>query len=99
MSMQRDFLLFVAAATGAAMPVMAQTPLAAGSAGSETHSAASIPNFSRVWNHPAFPWFEPMFAQPHSWQRDLLHWGHSLAFSRTLKSCHWRRLVVTDTAP
>jgi hypothetical protein len=59
MCMQRDFLLFVAVATAAAMPAMAQTPSAAGPAGGETHSAASIPDFSRVWNHPAFPWFEP----------------------------------------
>src|SRR6202023_3404397 len=59
MCMQRDFLLFVAVATAAAMPAMAQTTSAAGPADSETHSAASIPDFSRVWNHPAFPWFEP----------------------------------------
>ena len=59
MSMQRNFLLFVAVATAAAMPAMGQTPSAAGPAGSETHSAASIPDFSRVWTHPSFPWFEP----------------------------------------
>ncbi len=41
---------------------MAQTPLA-GSAGSEKQGA-SIPNFSRVWNHPAFPWFEPPASGP-----------------------------------
>src|SRR5258708_3265062 len=64
MCMQRDFLLFVAMATAAAMPAMAQTPSAAGPAGSETHSAASIPDFSRVWNHPAFPWFEPPASGP-----------------------------------
>jgi hypothetical protein len=66
MSMQRDFLLFVAVVavvTAAAMPVMAQTPLA-GSAGSAAHGAAPIPNFSRVWNHPAFPWFEPPASGP-----------------------------------
>src|SRR5260370_2633450 len=42
---------------------MAQTPSAAVPP-SETPSAASIPNFSRVWNHPAFPWFEPPASGP-----------------------------------
>ncbi len=64
MCMQRDFLLFVAVATAAAMPAMAQTPSAAGPAGSEAHRAAPIPDFSRVWNHPAFPWFEPPASGP-----------------------------------
>ena len=64
MSMQRDFLLFVAVATATAMPAMWQTPSAAGPAGSETYSAASIPDFSRVWTHPAFPWFEPPASGP-----------------------------------
>jgi len=62
--MQREFLLFVAVATAAAMPAMAQTTSAAGPAGSETHSAASIPDFSRIWTHPAFPWFEPPESGP-----------------------------------
>src|SRR5215468_10172674 len=64
MCMQRDFLLFAALATAAAMPAMAQTPSAAGPAGSEAHRAAPIPDFSRVWNHPAFPWFEPPASGP-----------------------------------
>jgi hypothetical protein len=64
MCTQRDFLLFVAVATAAGMSGMAQTSSAAGPAGSETHSAASIPDFSRVWNHPAFPWFEPPASGP-----------------------------------
>src|SRR6266481_2667988 len=64
MCMQRDFLLFVAVATAAAMPAMAQTTSAAGPPAGETHSAASIPDFSRVWNHPAFPWFEPPASGP-----------------------------------
>jgi hypothetical protein len=33
-------------------------------AGGEAHGAASIPDFSRVWNHPAFPWFEPPASGP-----------------------------------
>ena len=61
MHVQRNFLLFAAAAMAAtaAMPATAQTPSAAGTAAGEKHSAASIPDFSRVWTHPAFPWFEP----------------------------------------
>src|SRR5260370_35033775 len=55
--MQRNFLLILAVAT--AMPAMAQTPSAAGPTGSEKQSTASIPDFSRVWTHPSFPWFEP----------------------------------------
>ena len=64
MYMQRNFLLFVAVAAAAAIPAMGQTPSAAGPAGSETHSAASIPDFSGVWNHPVFPWFEPPASGP-----------------------------------
>jgi hypothetical protein len=60
MSTQRNFLLFAAVAT-AAMPVMVKT---SGAAGSETSSAASIPDFTRVWDHPAFPWFEPPASGP-----------------------------------
>jgi hypothetical protein len=63
MYMQRNFLLLLAV-TAAAVPAMGQTPSAPGTAGSETHSAASIPNLSRVWNHPAFPWFEPPASGP-----------------------------------
>jgi len=60
---QRDFLLCVAVATVAAMPAMAQTPSAAGPAGSETQRAA-IPKLAGVWTHPAFPWFEPPASGP-----------------------------------
>jgi len=51
-------------ATAAAMPAVAQTTLAAGPPASEAHGVASIPDFSRVWNHPAFPWFEPPASGP-----------------------------------
>src|SRR6266566_8545488 len=64
MDVQRNFLLFVAVVATAAMPVMGQTPSAAGAAGSETQSAASLPDFSGVWIHPAFPWFEPPASGP-----------------------------------
>jgi len=63
MCIRRDFLLFVATAT-ATISAMVQTIWAAGPAGSETPSAAPIPDFSRVWNHPAFPWFEPPASGP-----------------------------------
>src|ERR1700738_68666 len=64
MYMQRDFLLLVAGATAAAMPAVAQTLSAAGTTVSETLGAASIPNFTRVWTHPVFPWFEPPASGP-----------------------------------
>src|SRR5579864_5504748 len=57
MHRQRNFLLFVALAMAAAMP-------GAATAGSETRSATSIPDFSGVWTHPAFPWFEPPASGP-----------------------------------
>src|SRR5438094_6050433 len=64
MSMQRNFLLLVAVATVAAMPAMAQTASAVRPAGNETERAASISDFSGVWTHPAFPWFEPPASGP-----------------------------------
>jgi len=71
MYMQRDFLLFVAAATAAAMPAMAQTTSGAGTG---TQGDGSIPNFSRIWNHPAFPWFEPPVSGPGP-ITNLSRWG------------------------
>jgi hypothetical protein len=63
MRMQRNFLLFAAVAA-VVVPAVAQTPSAAGPGASETLGAASIPNFSRVWQHPAFPWYEPPASGP-----------------------------------
>src|SRR6516162_9629324 len=57
MYMQPNFLLFAVIATAAAMPALGQTPSA--TPASETHRSASIPDFTRAWTHPAFPWFEP----------------------------------------
>jgi hypothetical protein len=48
----------------AALPAVAQTPSTAGSGGRGAHSAGSLPDFSRVWTHPAFPWFEPPASGP-----------------------------------
>src|SRR5437588_6132070 len=65
MNRNRIFLVFVALALAAATPVLAQTPTpAVRPAGSETERAASIPDFSGAWIHPAFPWFEPPASGP-----------------------------------
>ena len=65
MNRRQDFLLFATLATAAATPALAQTAApAVEPAGSAAHGAASIPDFSRVWNHPAFPWFEPPASGP-----------------------------------
>src|SRR5215470_3792762 len=55
-------LLIAAVAAAAAIPAARQASAAAGTA--ETHGAASIPDFTRVWTHPAFPWFEPPASGP-----------------------------------
>ena len=64
MYLQRGFLSVVAVAMAAAMPAMGQTPSVAATTSAETHSAASVPDFSRVWTHPGFPWFEPPASGP-----------------------------------
>src|SRR6516164_3117540 len=64
MDRQRNFLLFAAMAAAAALPAAAQTASTVGAGAGETHSAAAIPDFSRAWNHPAFPWFEPPASGP-----------------------------------
>jgi hypothetical protein len=62
---RRNFLLFAAAlAMMAAMPVVGQVPSAAEPAGGKSHNAASIPDFTRAWTHPGFPWFEPPASGP-----------------------------------
>jgi hypothetical protein len=58
-----NFLGFVALALVAATPILAQTvPVAPAS--TATNATASIPAFSGMWNHPAFPWFEPPASGP-----------------------------------
>ena len=65
MNRLRIFLVLVTLATAAATSALAQTPTpVAGPASSATNAAASIPDFSRVWNHPSFPWFEPPASGP-----------------------------------
>ena len=62
MRMQRDVLLF-AAATAVAMFSLAQASLGVAPAG-EMQGPASTPDFSRIWTHPAFPWYEPPASGP-----------------------------------
>jgi hypothetical protein len=65
MRTQRNFVLFIALAAATAMPAFEQTmALEGGSASAETNGATSIPNFTGVWKHPAFPWFEPPASGP-----------------------------------
>src|SRR6516162_4413083 len=62
MDMQPNFLLFAAIAMAAAIPALGQTPSA--TPAGKTHSAAPIPDFTRAWTHPGFPWFEPPASGP-----------------------------------
>jgi hypothetical protein len=65
MRRQRNFLLFVTLATAAATSALAQTVTpAVGPANGAPNGAASVPDFSRVWFHPSFPWFEPPASGP-----------------------------------
>ena len=65
MRRQRNFLLFIALAAAAVTPALGQTVTSgSGLSGGETHGAASIPDFTRVWIHPGFPWFEPPASGP-----------------------------------
>jgi hypothetical protein len=49
-----------------AAPAGAQTagPAKGGGQDGDTQDTASIPNFTGLWNHPAFPWFEPPASGP-----------------------------------
>jgi hypothetical protein len=65
MHRQRNFLLFIALAAAVATPALGQTVTSGvGPASGETNGATSIPNFTRVWIHPGFPWFEPPASGP-----------------------------------
>src|SRR5499427_5339 len=64
MHIQREFLVLLAAATLAAMPAAAQTTSAAKPAESTADGGTVVPDLSRVWAHPAFPWFEPPASGP-----------------------------------
>jgi hypothetical protein len=65
MNRRLNFFPFVILATAAATPGLAQTATpVAGTATSATNGAASIPDFTRIWYHPSFPWFEPPASGP-----------------------------------
>jgi hypothetical protein len=69
MNMRRHFLLFATlamadATLGGHAPLAQTATLAPAPASSATDGAASIPDFSRVWRHPSFPWFEPPASGP-----------------------------------
>jgi hypothetical protein len=57
----RSALATAALLTALAAPAWGQT---AGPAKGGAQGAASIPDFSGIWNHPAFPWFEPPASGP-----------------------------------
>jgi hypothetical protein len=63
MRRQRNFLLFIALAAAVVTPALGQTARV-GPASGVTNGAASVPDFSGTWNHPAFPWFEPPASGP-----------------------------------
>jgi len=64
MNRHDSLLAFVVLAMATATPISAQTPRVLAYAGSGVHGAAAIPNFTGIWNHPAFPWYEPPASGP-----------------------------------
>ena len=65
MRRQRNFLLFIALAAAVATPALGQTATSGGEpAGGVANGATAIPDFTRVWMHPGFPWFEPPASGP-----------------------------------
>ena len=63
MNRSRNLLLFVTLAMAAATSALAQTATPVSAPGGSVTSA-SIPDLSGIWNHPAFPWFEPPASGP-----------------------------------
>jgi len=61
MRRQRSFLLFIGLAAAGVTPALGQPVTSVVGTG---NGATSIPDFSRVWLHPAFPWFEPPASGP-----------------------------------
>jgi hypothetical protein len=59
-----DFLFLAILATAAAMPAWAQTAAPAIEPAKAAQGAASVPDFTGVWNHPSLPWFEPLASGP-----------------------------------
>jgi hypothetical protein len=62
---KRDFLHVIMLATAVSTLGVAQTIASEGGpASGAANSATSIPEFTGVWSHPAFPWFEPPASGP-----------------------------------
>ena len=65
MPRQRNVLSFIALAVAIATPALGQTATSGIEPGSgETNEAPAIPDFTRSWSHPSFPWFEPPASGP-----------------------------------
>ena len=65
MRRQRNFLSCIALAVAIATPALGQTATSGIEPGSgETNEAPAIPDFTRSWSHPSFPWFEPPASGP-----------------------------------
>jgi hypothetical protein len=65
MHRQRNFLLLATLAAAAATPALGQDAApAVGAASSATQSAASIPDFSRIWSNSLGPGFSPPASGP-----------------------------------
>jgi hypothetical protein len=62
--MKMKWHLLLSAALATAAPALAQTPPAAVAVKDDAHGASSIPDFSRVWQHPSLPWYEPPASGP-----------------------------------
>jgi hypothetical protein len=62
---RRNFALFIALAVAVTTPALGQSVTSGvGPARGETNEATSIPDFTGVWIHPGFPWFEPPASGP-----------------------------------
>jgi len=60
-----NLLLLVALAATVTTSALAEAPTpVVGSSEGATDGATSIPDLSGIWNHPAFPWFEPPASGP-----------------------------------
>ncbi|HLH97819.1 MAG TPA: hypothetical protein VKW08_22130 [Xanthobacteraceae bacterium] len=64
MRTQRDFLLFAAVTAVALSAATLIVPSVVLADGESKSGGASIPDFSHVWTHPAFPWYEPPASGP-----------------------------------
>ena len=61
---RRDFFLVLTLATAVATAALGQTVTSGVATASHATSAASIPDLTGSWYHPAFPWFEPPASGP-----------------------------------